>query len=845
MATTTARTASSADAYEALLDDLVAEAAALRRLVAPLPEAAWAQETVAARWTIRHQIAHLAYFDEAATLAASDPLAFRAAADELTGRADDFADVAAAEHADRPGAELLAWWDRAHAGLVRTLRRLDPRARLAWYGPDMSAMSAATARLMETWAHGVDVTDTLGFDPEASPRLRHVAHLGVATRTWSLTEHGYDPPSAPVRVELSGPGGVEFLEGPDDAPDSVRGPLLDFCLVVTQRRHVEQTALEVRGEGATTWMAVAQTYAGKPTRRHRGGRGAGPGSARRGTPAAEDAIHRVNVGDLLARSARRRPDAIAVVDGERRLSYAVLDAWVNRLSHGLLARGYTRGDRLALVAGNCAEFLAVYFACARTGVVCVPVNLGWRPAEVTYVLSHSRARGLVAEASLLEGLAAPLAEAPDLAHVVVIDGASPTPGGLAGVGTCGPSPGSGADAHAQPGPLGARSGGRTPLGATRVTESLDALAEGQPEESPEVAVADRDPVTFLYTSGTTAAPKGVVGSHLAVYLETLSMALECRFGAEDRFVAMLPMFHTAQLNVHCTPAIAVGATIHVLRGFDAGQLLALVERERITQIFGLPMMYRAMLDHPDLPFRDLSSLRRATYAMAPMPEPDLRAAIERFDCDFCLLFGQTEMSPATTIFRPEHQLSHAGAVGTPVVNVEVAVVDAGGRRLPAGETGEIVYRGPHAMSGYLDDPDATADAFAGGWFHSGDAGVFDGDGILWFRDRFKDVIKTGGENVASLEVEQALLSGCADAAEVAVVGLPHARWSEAVTAFVVTRSGGEVDEEAVRAALRDRLDGFKLPKRVLGVDALPRTSTGKVRKNLLRERYRDLYEGER
>lgn len=864
MATHTGRSASEvADAYDALLDDLVAEAAALRRLVAGLPPDDWSRPTSAPGWAVRDQIVHLAFFDRAATLAAADPDRFRAEEVDLLAQGEDFPDAVGAAHADLAPMELLSWWDRTHAELVRTLRRTDPRARLPWYGPEMSAMSAATARLMETWAHGVDVSDALGIAPEESPRLRHVAHLGNATQAWSFTQHGLQPPAVPVRVELDGPGDLHWEAGPVDAEDVVRGRLLDFCLVVTQRRHPSEVALQLRGHTAGTWMSVAQAFAGRPTRRPaptpattapattalattalattapattapatapatlapREDLATAPAtSAPQGDPTPpQDAIHRVNVGDLLTRSARRAPSAVALVDGARRFSYADLDQWVNRIAHGLLARGYRRGDRLALVAGNCAEFLAVYFACAKTGVVCVPVNLGWRPAEVGYVLRHSGARGVVVEEALLAGLVASLTDAPDLGHVVVITG---------------PASGSATVPTPVPDLVSATAPG------DRTVETLAELAADQPTTVPDIDLADRDAITYLYTSGTTSAPKGVIGSHLAVYLETLSMALECRFDADDRFVAMLPMFHTAQLNVHCTPAIAVGATIHVLRGFDAGTLLALIEQERITQIFGLPMMYRAMLDHPDFPNHDLRSLRRAAYAMAPMPEADLRAAIDRFGCDFYLLFGQTEMSPATTIFRPEHQLSHAGAVGTPIVNVEVAIMDDDGQLLPPGEVGEIVYRGPHAMTGYLDDPMATEAVFAHGWFHSGDAGSFDDDGILWFRDRLKDVIKTGGENVASLEVEQALMAALPDAAEVAVVGLPHARWSEAITAFVVPRPGQDVDEAAVRAALRSRLDGYKLPKRVVAIDAIPRTSTGKVRKNILRERYRDLYEQE-
>ena len=236
----------------------------------------------------------------------------------------------------------------------------------------------------------------------------------------------------------------------------------------------------------------------------------------------------------------------------------------------------------------------------------------------------------------------------------------------------------------------------------------------------------------------------------------MSGALDSGWRFDDRFAAMMPMFHTAQLNAFCTPAIMVGATIYVMRGFDPAVLLDLIEREQITQIFGLPMMYRAMLDHPGFADRDLLSLRRAVYAMAPMPDDLIGRCLTGFGCDFALLFGQTEMSPCTTLFRPEHQLSHIGAVGTPLIGVQVAIMGPDGDLLPPGEAGEIVYRGPSTMSGYLRDEEATATAFAYGWFHSGDVGYFGDDGVLWFTDRHKDVIKTGGENVASIEVEKAV-----------------------------------------------------------------------------------------
>jgi acyl-CoA synthetase (AMP-forming)/AMP-acid ligase II len=225
-----------------------------------------------------------------------------------------------------------------------------------------------------------------------------------------------------------------------------------------------------------------------------------------------------------------------------------------------------------------------------------------------------------------------------------------------------------------------------------------------------------------------------------------------------------------------------------------------------------------------------------------MPDALLRTCLDVFDCDFYLAFGQTEMSPVTTFFRPEHQLSHPGAVGTQVMNVEIGIMAPDGTLLPRGAEGEIVYRGPQALNGYLKNAEATAEAFRHGWFHSGDVGRLDPDGMLWFSDRYKDVIKTGGENVASIEVEKAVYAACPDVAEAVVVGLPHARWTEAITAVVVPRPGATLDPEALREAMRDHVDGYKVPKAVIVVDELPKTSTGKIQKNVVRERFAHHFE---
>lgn len=528
------------------------------------------------------------------------------------------------------------------------------------------------------------------------------------------------------------------------------------------------------------------------------------------TPAASaDFVRRVNVGDLLTRSAARTPHQDAVVDGARRFSYADFEARSNRIAHGLLARGYMPGDALALMSGNSAEFLATYFACAKAGLVCVPINLFWKHGELAYVLGHARVRGAVVAAELLAQFATGLAPEQGLREVFVV--------------------GAGGDAEGL---------------ADLARVDFFALAQGQPDDVPPLANADRAPLSYLYTSGTTSAPKGVVGSHLAVVMESLGTALDTGMTGADRALAMMPLFHTAQLNAVCTPVFVVGGTVVLMPGFDAERLLDLIERERLSVLFGLPMMYRALVEAQQARPRAVASLRLAVYAMAPMPDHELRAAIDTFGCGFSLMFGQTEMSPVATFFRPEHQLSHPGAVGTPGTNVQVGIMDDEGRLLPQGEAGEIVYRSSQALSGYLRNQEATDEVFRHGWFHSGDAGLFDADGVLWFKDRFKDVIKSGGENVASLEVEKALYACEPDIAEVVVIGLPHARWTEAITAVVLPRPGKTIDEAALMQRLRQQLSPFKCPKAFIVVDALPKTATGKIQKAQLRKQHANHYAAE-
>jgi uncharacterized protein (TIGR03084 family) len=242
-------------------DDLAAEQRALESVVTGLDRAGWSTPTAAAGWDVRETIVHVAFYDDAARLAIVDPAGFA----ELLGRAVRGGLDVPAEHAHLAGSEVFDWWREARVGLLAALRPLDPKDRIPWFGPPMSARSFATARLMETWSHGWDVAQALGRPDPPTDRLRHVAHLGVVTRGWSYAVRGWPVPEEPVRVELEAPSGATWTWGPEDGPDVVRGPALDFCLAVTQRRPLEATALEVIGPAARDWMDIAQAFAGVAT----------------------------------------------------------------------------------------------------------------------------------------------------------------------------------------------------------------------------------------------------------------------------------------------------------------------------------------------------------------------------------------------------------------------------------------------------------------------------------------------------------------------------------------------------------------------------------------------------
>jgi fatty-acyl-CoA synthase len=347
-------------------------------------------------------------------------------------------------------------------------------------------------------------------------------------------------------------------------------------------------------------------------------------------------------------------------------------------------------------------------------------------------------------------------------------------------------------------------------------------------------------VQLLYTSGTTAAPKGAMMTSRGLLAEYLSCIVALDFGPGDRALAALPLYHTAQMHAFTMPQLLAGAETVLIEAPVPETCLRLIEEHRLTSFFAPPTVWISLLRSPDFARRDLACLRHVYYGASIMPVPvleELRARLpgaQPYNC-----YGQSEIAPLATVLRPEEHDARPASCGRPVFNVETRVVDDAMRDVAPGERGEIVHRSPQLMAGYWDKPEETDEAFRGGWFHSGDVGVMDEEGYITVVDRVKDVIKTGGTIVASREVEEVLFTHPA-VSEVAVIALPHPRWIEAVTAIVVLRSGETAGADELIAHCRTGLAPFKVPKRILFQEDLPRNTAGKLLKRELRTQYADL-----
>jgi acyl-CoA synthetase (AMP-forming)/AMP-acid ligase II len=510
----------------------------------------------------------------------------------------------------------------------------------------------------------------------------------------------------------------------------------------------------------------------------------------------------VRLHDFLDFHAREQEEAPFAVFGDRTLRYGEALRAVHRIANALAGAGVEPGERVAILARNCTEYLLFYYAASKAGAVPVPLNYRLAPPEWRTILQDAAPKLLLARGGLVGAVDPLRAELPSVAHWIALEAPAPA-------------------------------------GWTRFED----WTRGVPETPPPRHVEAGDDLYQMYTSGTTGRPKGAVLTHAAISAQLEQISGILHLGPGDRYLIVAPVYHAAgALAAFWT--VRQGGTLFIMEDFDPAVVVKALSEQEIAGASLVPAMIQACLvSVPDVASRRYEKLRFVVYGASPIAAETLRRALEIFGCGFAQGYGMTEMTAGATFLLPrEHEraLGEKPALlfscGRPLPGTEVRVVDLEGRDLPAGQTGEILLRGPQMMRGYWNLPEATAEALAGGWMHTGDAGALDEEGFLYIQDRVKDMIVSGAENVYPREVEDALFEHPA-VADAAVIGVPDARWGEVVKALVVLRPGRAVTPDELIEFCRGRLAGFKRPRSVDFVEALPRNPSGKVLKKDLREKY--------
>jgi long-chain acyl-CoA synthetase len=508
----------------------------------------------------------------------------------------------------------------------------------------------------------------------------------------------------------------------------------------------------------------------------------------------------MNLLYILRRARDLHTNEPALVEGDQHTTWAEFYRRVERSAAFLRGSGFAPGDRIAVLLSNSPTFLELYYATAMAGIAIVPLNTRWGAADFEFSLSDSGSKALIVD----ERFTATGRQIRE--HLVglqlIYAGGGPCPEDMV-------------DYHAG------------------IRDSKPAVfAEPAPD----------DVAGIFYTSGTTGGPKGAMLTHRNLCSNAvLSYAFGLHVGAV--YLHGAPMFHLADgAATHITTMC--GSAHAFVDVFDAGRVLASIERNHVTSSVLISTMVNSLVNHPEVSRFNLSSLDRIVYGGSPMPVAMLRRAMDALGCRFQQAYGMTETSPVLTILQPEdHRMEDLDttfapvrSAGRPIIGMEVRVVDFADEPLPAGQVGEIVARGDNVMKGYWNRPQINSEVLRGGWMHTGDMGAFDENGFLYILDRQKDMIKTGGENVYSPEVESVIVAH-ADVLEAAVIGIPDERWGETIRAVVVLRPGARADQSDIIAHCRARMTHFKCPTSVIITDALPKGGTGKIQKQALRARF--------
>ncbi len=503
--------------------------------------------------------------------------------------------------------------------------------------------------------------------------------------------------------------------------------------------------------------------------------------------------------DHVGRHAFATPDGVAIRFMGLTITWAQLDARIHQVAAGLAARGVSKGDRVAILMTNRPEFVEATLGANAVGAIAVPLNFRLAPDEVAYILGHSGSKAVITDA-LLQPLATAAVAASEDPPLIVV---------------------SGMEGDGEPGVI-----------------SYDALL-GDPSDAPAVEIDERDVSMIMYTSGTTGRPKGAMLTHLNLLMQSVTAIRTSRLQGDNvASLCNVPLFHIAGIGGMPSSLMIGARTVIMPTGlFDAESTLEIVESEQITSLFLVPAQWQVLCAHPDAT-RRCASLRTIAWGAAPASVSLLEEMGRVFPhCEIISVFGQTEMSPVTTSLPGADAVRKIGSVGKVIPTIVARVVDDEMNDVKPGEVGEIVYRGPTLMAGYWNDPEATAEAYAGGWFHSGDLVREDEEGFLYVVDRKKDMIISGGENIYCAEIEN-VLAGHPAIADVAVIGVPHEKWGETPAAVVVAADPAAPPtlDDLVEFS-RDRLASYKKPTVLVVLDELPRNASGKVLKHELRARH--------